>query len=358
MQNVRRFARQSSVRDAELDIDTVAQTEPASTPVTAKAHSRINRIDYSLPSRKAADRLLSAYWQHFHILYPFLDQSGFQRYYENIWTGTVGSATDERLFMASLNAIFALATQLVGSTTYGERQAVAEVFADRARECCDVLETPSIPLVQSYLLLASYYQSTQEPHACWTLVGLALRTAMSMGLHHPETSSEMLDASARELMRRVWYGCVLLDRVLSMTYGRPSEIGPSPRTATMVPLPQAIAELCFSEAETTVVGEFYTALIRLHEIQGDVLFSFYRHSDKSKAADGSIGNYFGGTTGYSLYELDTRLRDWEDGLPQALKLSERGTAVSSWVTIRRQAVILQQRYGPRRHLLLGGAYEY
>lgn len=43
-------------------------------------------------------------------------------------------------------------------------------------------------------------------------MGAAVRTAQSLGLHLPETSAEVEDERERELWRRVWYGCVLMDR--------------------------------------------------------------------------------------------------------------------------------------------------
>ena len=69
----------------------------------------------------------------------------------------------------------------------------------------------SVELVQYLLLTSQYLQSTNHPHQTWMVVGSAIRTAQSVGLHLVETSAAQ-ELEDRELLRRIWYGCVLMDR--------------------------------------------------------------------------------------------------------------------------------------------------
>ena len=341
MQNVKLLAKQTLGRggdDRSSNLDETNDSSVSNVRWKAPEHSH---KDYVLPSRRTADQLLSTYWQYVHSMYPILDELQTQRDYEKVWNGE-GSVANERSFLCSLNAIFAIASQLSGPTTLGEREASAAVFSKRAEQCWDLLDPPTLRSVQAYLLLGLYFQSTHEPHRCWLLVGLAIRTAQSLGLHHPETSARAPNASRGELMRRVWYGCVLMDRVLSMTYGRPCEIGPG--TATVVPLPLAVQALHAPELHSNPSADFFLSMLKLNDILHDVLRHFYRIDDRTKPAGGLLIRCFGGSSSFSVFDIDQRLSEWEDDLPDYLKLYNRTVeheVESHW---HRQAVVLRQRY--------------
>jgi hypothetical protein len=54
----------------------------------------------------------------------------------------------------------------------------------------------------------------------WTLHGLAVKGAFALGLHSQQASQQFSPLES-EIRKRTWLGCILLDRVLSMTFGRP-----------------------------------------------------------------------------------------------------------------------------------------
>ena len=80
-----------------------------------------------------------------------------------------------------------------------------------------------MPLVQYLLLTAQYLQGTQRSVETWTIHGLAVKGAFQLGLHSPVGSSRFSPLD-QEFRKRTWYGCVVLDRTLSMTFGRPAAI--------------------------------------------------------------------------------------------------------------------------------------
>jgi hypothetical protein len=156
---------------------------------------------------------MSQYWFYVDPLYPFLDRKRWDRSYEAIFAGT-RLDVDERLFVATLNIVLALSTQLVETLSHEAREEASNNYLQRAQELQPVhLAGPvSLELVQYLLLTSQFLQSTDQPHHTWMAVGSAIRTAQSLGLHLEETSSSRADVSERELIRRVWYGCVLMDR--------------------------------------------------------------------------------------------------------------------------------------------------
>lgn len=87
--------------------------------------------------------------------------------------------------------------------------------------------------------MGQYLQGTQKSVETWTVHGLAVKAALQLGLHSVE-ASERFSPLDREIRKRTWYGCVVLDRTLSMTFGRPVAI---PEDYVKLPLPCNIDEV-------------------------------------------------------------------------------------------------------------------
>jgi len=186
---------------------------PMLSAVDHRRESRVNDVDYVLPSRKTADNLADIYFRLVHPLYPFLDRQKFDDAYQSIWSGSPTSL-DERMLMCTVNVMFALACQLSESIKSEQREASAKVFFKRAQDLLnlDLWDVGSTELIQCLLLMGQYLQSTNSPHQCWMIIGLAVRVAQGLGLHLPKTSFDIQGSRERELTRRIWHGCILMDR--------------------------------------------------------------------------------------------------------------------------------------------------
>jgi hypothetical protein len=90
--------------------------------------------------------------------------------------------------------------------------------------------------VQYLLLTGQYLQGTQRSVEAWTVHGLAVKGALQLGLHSTAASIRFSSLD-QEFRKRTWYGCVVLDRTLSMTFGRPAAI---PDDYIRMPLPQSL----------------------------------------------------------------------------------------------------------------------
>jgi hypothetical protein len=182
-------------------------------PPTQRTGMNEENVDYVLPSRKTADGLVGVYWTLVHPLYPFLNRQMFEDAYESIWSGSSPN-TDERMLMCTMNVIFALGCQLSESIRPERREANAKVYFKRAQDLLrlDLWDIGSTELIQCLLLMGQYLQSTNTPHQCWMVVGHAVRVAQSLGFHLPESSYGLQSPLERELARRIWHGCILMDR--------------------------------------------------------------------------------------------------------------------------------------------------
>lgn len=222
MQNVQKIVQQQVGRVEDPNQTFQPQDRVSITiPASGRAGVKSTSIDYVLPPRRRADFLLSLYWQYIHVLYPYLDKKQMDDDYKKLWNSG-DSVVHEQSFVCLLNVIFALTCQIDTSTAVKERGKCADEFYRRARALLDIVDMGSVRSVQTFLLLGQYFQSTNEPHPCWVFTGLAIRTAQSLGLNLAETSERANDPQYRQHLRRVWYGCVLMDRVVSVRNSRSS----------------------------------------------------------------------------------------------------------------------------------------
>jgi hypothetical protein len=83
------------------------------------------------------------------------------------------------------------------------------------------------------LLMGQYLQGTQKSSQTWRMHGLAVRAAIQIGLHSSDLA-KVFPPIDQEVRKRTWFGCIMLDRTLSMTFGRPASI---PESYVQVELP-------------------------------------------------------------------------------------------------------------------------
>lgn len=182
-------------------MSTRSETVPSSVP------------NYVLPPRKMADSLMDVYWSQVFPLYPLVDSGQMRAEYAKLWTGH-SLQSDENMLMCTLNVIFALSCQLADFIQPEEREASADSFFTRAKGLLhfNLWNTGSAGLIQCLLLMAQYLQSTNSAHQCWIVTGLAVRNAQSLGLHLPQTIAQLPTFQEQQLARKIWHGCVLMDR--------------------------------------------------------------------------------------------------------------------------------------------------
>ncbi|KAK4118552.1 hypothetical protein N657DRAFT_583484 [Parathielavia appendiculata] len=300
--------------------------------------------NYVLPGRRQADYLMDLYWLYVDTLYPFLDRDKWNRHYASMFSGTPLD-TDERIFVSTLNIIFALSTQLLESLRPEHRDKSSRVYFQRAQALLrlSLWEPASLELVQCLLLMSQYLQTTSNAHQTWMVVGTAVRTAQSLGLHLPDTSAGMADPVERELVRRLWHGCVLMDRMVSLTHGRPPMILHQHASAVSLPM-SAHSERERMDGEQIRVS-FFVQSVRLYEIIHLSIVAFYLPGETEPGSQGARENDL-----ETMLRLDSALGTWEQELPSHLcfaTIQDVGNDIC-----RRQAVILRLRFLQARLLLL------
>ena len=189
------------------------QVTPKSSMHSLPHQSRLSTAEtFVLPPRKAADKMMKTFWNQVHVLYPIIHRPSFESFYHSLWTADENTSDDSPVY-SILNIIFAISCQLHKADMSDGKGMDADVYFCRAMQLLnmDFIGSASIELVQALLLVGIYLQSTEWPHKCYVVVGLAIRTAQGMALHLPTTSARM-EPLDREVIRRVWHGCVFMDR--------------------------------------------------------------------------------------------------------------------------------------------------
>ncbi|KAJ9137102.1 Fungal specific transcription factor domain containing protein [Pleurostoma richardsiae] len=260
-------------------------------PSRGAALSRFANLDkFALPPRALADHFLQRYWQRVYYLYPFFDRAAFEHAYRSLWQadnetlvdssqfrgyGLGGSEADAStiVFHSALNAVFALGC-CFSDLSASEKMAASEVFFNRSKSFIglDFLDMNNLGVVQALLVVALVLQGTPFPTRCWNAVGVACRVAQALGLH-TEVGRRTSDAREREIRRRTWHGCVIMDSIVSMTFGRPT------MTSSLSILPGTVDLSAPSTGETEAEQLklcFYRESIQLSVILEGILQRIYQ----------------------------------------------------------------------------------
>ncbi|KAF2154754.1 hypothetical protein K461DRAFT_101621 [Myriangium duriaei CBS 260.36] len=256
-----------SSRRPHLNSDTILCT-----PDTASA--------YILPPPTQLESLLESYFQKTGVLFPFIHPTSFLQTYHDIRSN--GFTRLRRTWLGLLNMVLAMAvsTDGTGKLSALERAAQSNIYYSRAVALCNtqILRGSNLEIVQYLLLMSQYLQGTQNSVQTWNIHGLAVKAAFSLGLHSEHANSRFPPIE-QEVRKRTWFGCILLDRSLCLTFGRPSSI-PEHFIQVSPPIPwtninNATANRHDKDDISTV---FLTAAIDLSKILHSIIARLYNHN--------------------------------------------------------------------------------
>ena len=187
----------------------------------------------ALPPEALARKLIASYLAHDHLCYPFV--------LPTMLLSTVDSIYAQHSFYLQnhfegfvFDMVLAIATANVYKFDWQILPAAESHHLRAMYRLTDVLKPGGINALQAILLLCQFRtgSSIQDNSASmWHLVGISVRMAYELGLHRESTYSELKigseDAASlvkfqNQETRRKCFWCVLaMDRVVSITLGRP-----------------------------------------------------------------------------------------------------------------------------------------
>ncbi|TFB04575.1 hypothetical protein CCMA1212_003497 [Trichoderma ghanense] len=333
----RRGIAEASGLSAGLNSESLAESSPSTVVFeellgigggTGDGHGSSDLFE--LPQRSLADRLVASYFKHRHPLNPYTHEGTFRQRYARLWlsrdVGGEEAAPNNLAWLAVVNMVFAFGSEhvQVRPPYHGSPAGSASAKPDRARffKRAKVLAFSSIlqariELVQALLLMSHYLHGSLELNHCWTVIGLAIRTAQELGLYL-DPANFTNDIVEQEIRKRVWWGCFVIDRLVSIKVGRPPTIHDMP--AIRVGLPLAVDDEFLDEASNYTQPshvpskiEFFNHIVTQCRLLAKVLDTLY---DNTPSSSGSMG----GSSSSSSASRETRVRIKVD-LPDLLAMS-------------------------------------
>ncbi|KAJ5369932.1 uncharacterized protein N7496_006024 [Penicillium cataractarum] len=172
------------------------------------------------PSKEAATQLVESYFQNLHASFPFIGKIIFWEQFR--WFYANSDARPGAKWIALLNLVFAVASrhnclvqkQFGAGSSYFTR-AWKLYTSDFA-----TLGHPSLQQVQIESLISLYLLLVGQINRAWRMCGIALRSAVAMGIHL-RTENQDVSSISKETRYRLWWALYSLDVQLCLMTGRP-----------------------------------------------------------------------------------------------------------------------------------------
>ncbi|KAJ5648706.1 fungal-specific transcription factor domain-containing protein [Penicillium lividum] len=176
----------------------------------------------TIPDNVLRDEILRAYVT---IVYPFMPTVDLEDFLMPIIQGDERGSVSLILFQAVMFASVGFVdTMLLQARGYSSKKAARKVFFGRVRllyalDC----ELEHLPLLQAVLLMTYWYDCPSDGKDSWYWTGIAFSLAQVVGIHR-ETELCRTTVKKKRLRRRLWWSCIIQDRLLAMGIRRPSRI--------------------------------------------------------------------------------------------------------------------------------------
>ncbi|KAI1183722.1 fungal-specific transcription factor domain-containing protein [Nemania serpens] len=167
------------------------------------------------PHDDVSQRLMAAFFKHQYQYSMCIYREYFLRDYD-----TGGGRHYSDLLLFAICATGALAT---------DESLLSDVFANQAQALLyPSLNHPDVTVLQALILLGQLEIGRGRASKGWLFCGMAFRLAHEMGLHlDPTNWHDIEDGNVeREVLRRVYWASFVVDKQLSLYFGRPPALYP------------------------------------------------------------------------------------------------------------------------------------
>ncbi|KAF2427355.1 hypothetical protein EJ08DRAFT_354842 [Tothia fuscella] len=285
------------------------------------------------------------YFQNLHLIHPILDQTDFIAQCETeIWArdltveGHRSAPTSK--FLALFNAVLAIGAINAGDDAVFMRDMatirqmerfagsdqrapaypplkLAKLFFERAKyNLGDVTEACSLENTQTLLLMTVFCQNALKPHSCYLYSGLAVRSALAIGL--PNT--EGLDAVQASML---WWNLYSFEIEMCASAGRESALREPEHYRLRLP------HILVPEDPKQ---QFTSHMVALARIMAQLSDEIYKFNDQRSLREKS----------HECLDLDKQLVIWKSQLPLSLDFDQSSLVEPEWVS--KQKIVLRNRF--------------
>lgn len=183
---------------------------------------------FKIPDDELRDELLRVY---IRFVYPFMPAIDVQDFIAPILNPNPNPDEDDDggvsllLFQSVMfSSITFVDSSFLHARGYKSRRDARKDYFDRAHTLYSFnCEDDRTALIQSLLLMAYWYGTPDEDRDTWYWMGIALTAIQVAGFHRNPASPHMTQKE-KKLRRRIWWSCVIRDRLIGLGIRRPSRI--------------------------------------------------------------------------------------------------------------------------------------
>lgn len=173
---------------------------------------------------------IDAYFKNLHYMHPIIDRTDFMPRCEDLWSGN--AKRQPRSFVALYYSILALGALI---RTWDQEQINGMGRFEWSRKLYqmaeDALVRPGtfndVYTVQAIFTLAKICQNELNPNLAYTYLGMAVRSALSVGLNRNGSlgRNDQVSQAQAATASKVWWGIYSLEVEMSFALGRPDTTG-------------------------------------------------------------------------------------------------------------------------------------
>ncbi|KAI5458827.1 fungal-specific transcription factor domain-containing protein [Mariannaea sp. PMI_226] len=275
---------------------------------------------FHLPARPALDEFLRQYFIYSHPILPLLNESKFWRMYS---TQHRRAAPQNKISLFVLQAILFVSCPFVSTSTlsslgFRSIQAARKDFYSRAKALFDFnLQKDDVALAQGTLLLTYHSPTTMDKvNTYW----LESAIHFARNAHADQYHTLGVPPQEQHVLKRLWWCCILRDRIMSLSFRRPLTIRPNdfdfgqPGLSESDFINEARGPCVYNAPSKRSLACMIASLCELAAILNEVLTTLYPRQSRSTLTSGDSD-----ADAQSLLE---KLDSWHQSAGSSLTVSE------------------------------------
>lgn len=295
-----------------------------------------------LPLYEASELLVDTYFDRVHWFMLIFQQDDFRQNWPHLYETQSDGANEvcnDLGFLSTFLMVIAIGAHYTGP--YRQRllaryKVEPEALKQRILKAIkssllDIISVGSLEVVQTCVLLGTYYLFHGAPRLAWPVCGCGLRVAQSLNLHRKKEHATLpltpAERNQNETRKRCWWAIYEIETFCSMSYGYPHSIGDADCDVEPLnpsaKLRNAPSRVSFDEplrCETTLLAYKYY-MSKLSVLTKSVLSELYGVGPglvNNNKASGESGSRLCAVV-IRVAKLDARLRDWRAEIPPKLR---------------------------------------
>ncbi|KAJ5809461.1 uncharacterized protein N7503_001679 [Penicillium pulvis] len=235
------------------------------------------------PPQPIADKLVEIYLRVVHAAFPIIGKGVFLSQYRSFYSNP--NSRPGKRWKAVLNLVFAIAAKHSTLVNSPPQEDIGDhmVYFSRAWRLSlgdiALLDHPNLQQVQVEGLTAFYLLANGKVNRSWRMIGIAIRSAVAMGLNLRSESFNIAHFS-KETRYRVWWALFMLDTLVCVMVGRPPSYG---NDFCTTPRPIPFREEDFGDKEVK-------QLITDFSMRQNLLSSLLSHGNSPGASESPVDN--------------------------------------------------------------------